>query len=310
MSSTILESITTSQYAPGLDSFLHVERTDISFANRRPDLVDIRIRVTNTGIEPSEPTQAILSAAPLGAFVPWRPLAVVPVPGLEPGESFVVRAEARQPRQRPLGTPDRVPPRDLLVALGADDNDSPPRRRRSRVAEILAPFSRHRERSVPDDATGLDAGELPADPFELLARGNPHWAGNLNIFIGGQAVERHLAQALRVYPGRPNMAIFVVGSRRDAYAFHLAGAAAEWNAMLLDLTRARSFLPTCRGPVVPLDQWVEMSGHQMMILALNPPVDCTRQSVEVHVKQRSTQETAIVEFSLDPAAAGPGCYVV
>jgi hypothetical protein len=31
---------------------------------------------------------------------------------------------------------------------------------------------------------------------------------------------------------------------------------------------------------------------------------------EVHVEQRSTGKEAIVEFSLDARAAGPGCFVV
>ena len=33
-------------------------------------------------------------------------------------------------------------------------------------------------------------------------------------------------------------------------------------------------------------------------------------AVEVHVCQRSTQQTAVVEFTFDSRAAGPGCYVV
>src|SRR5262249_36370740 len=97
---------------------LRVERTDISFENRRSDLVDVRIVVTNVGDEYAESTQAVVSAAPLGAFVPWRPLATVRVPGLAPNESYVIRTQARQRRCQPLGAPDRVPPRQLLVALG------------------------------------------------------------------------------------------------------------------------------------------------------------------------------------------------
>ena len=40
-----------------------------------------------------------------------------------------------------------------------------------------------------------------------------------------------------------------------------------------------------------------------------PPV-VVRADVEVHVTQRSTRKTAVVEFSFDPRAVGPGCYVV
>jgi len=47
-----------------------------------------------------------------------------------------------------------------------------------------------------------------------------------------------------------------------------------------------------------------------LVLALVPPAACRRGSVAVHVEQRSTGRVAVVEFSLDAAAAGPGCYVV
>jgi hypothetical protein len=47
-----------------------------------------------------------------------------------------------------------------------------------------------------------------------------------------------------------------------------------------------------------------------MMLALRPPEDCEAGGVEVHVEQRSTGQVAIVEFSFDPTALGPGCFVV
>ncbi len=314
MTSTALATKCPSQFAPSLAGALHVERTDINFVSRRPDFVDIHVVVTNTGTDYSEPTAAALEAAPLGAFVPWRPLAMVPVPALAPGESFVVETQARRRRARSLGTPDRIPPRQFLVALGADDDEQPPRRSRVGTARdlltILRPAMGAELGSAQEQRS---SGELPADPFDLFSRGNPHWAGNLNIFIGGRAVERHMAQALRVYPGRTNLAFFIVGTGRDAYAFHLKGAAAEWEAALFDLTRARSLVPVDRQSLVPVDRWVEMSGHAMMILALHPPTDCSPETVEVHVTQRSTGETAIVEFSLDarlppgPAATWSKC---
>jgi hypothetical protein len=48
----------------------------------------------------------------------------------------------------------------------------------------------------------------------------------------------------------------------------------------------------------------------LMMLMICPPSGCSRGTVEVEVEQRSTGQSAIVEFSLDPKAAGPGCYVV
>jgi len=49
---------------------------------------------------------------------------------------------------------------------------------------------------------------------------------------------------------------------------------------------------------------------RVIMLALCPPRDCGAGSVAVHVQQRSTGRWAVVEFSLDPKAAGPGCFVV
>jgi hypothetical protein len=291
-------------HSPQLDlrPSLHVERTDIVFANINPDRVGIEVTVWNRGDGRSEPTLAVLQAAPLGAFVPWQPLALLPVPALEPGEPHVLRAEAVHAHPTPLGEPDRLSPRRLLTAL--DMGDDRPRQDPKPAAGVLGAM-RSQLLARPGTPT------MPADLLELMGRGNPHWAGNLNVFIGRRAVERHLAQALRVYPGRTNLAMFVVGTGRDAYAFRLAGQGATWEARLFDMTGQQS-LNLNPSKVSPLDQdrWIEMDGHRMLMLALVPPARCERGTVEVHVEQRSSGQTAVVEFSLDPAAAGPGCYVV
>ena len=46
------------------------------------------------------------------------------------------------------------------------------------------------------------------------------------------------------------------------------------------------------------------------MMALRPPAGCREAAVEVHVCQQSTQQTAVVEFTFDARAAGPGCYVI
>jgi hypothetical protein len=147
--------------------------------------------------------------------------------------------------------------------------------------------------------------------MQLLGRPNVHWAGNLNVFIGDKPVERHLAQALRIFPGQTNVAYFVLGQGRDAYAFELIGAGADWNARLYDMTDRNNLVLDQRrdAPLQP-KQWLEVPGMRMLLLALEPPADCRQGSVEVHVEQRSTGQTAVVEFSFDPRAAGPGCFVV
>lgn len=276
-----MSAVVATSGAFGVASGLEVERTEIVFHNETPDRVRIEITVRNLGEEVTEPTFAVLQAAPLGAFVSWRPLTILSVPALLPGEVLTLETLARVPKLAPLGPPDRVPPGRLLTALGMEED------RPGRVV----------------------AGTLPPDPLQLLGRGQHHWAGNLNVFIGGKATERHLAQALRIYPGRTNLAMFVVGTGRDTYRFELRGLGATWGASLFDLTCQ----PTLRldgGGGVPLDQWCALDGQAMLLLAVQPPEDATAGALEVVVTQRSTGQEAIVEFSLDSTATGPGCFVV
>jgi hypothetical protein len=292
--------------APGTAG-LHVNPRDITFHNPTRERVAVSVNVTNVVGDRSLPATAIMSAAPLGAFLPWRPLAVVPVPALPPGQATTLRLDAVRPAVRPLGPPDRVPPRRLLVALGAGDGQrasNPPQS----TAEALLQFLRQ----APGRPAGGTTEDLPADPLELLGRGAPHWAGNLNIFLGGRPVERHMAQALRVYPGRVNLAIFMVGAGgRDEYRFGLEGSGVDWDAALYDLTERSSFLLD-REKEKPVEggRWVEVVGTRVLALAICPPTDCATGSVEVHVRQRSTGQSAVVEFSLDPRADGPGCYTL
>jgi hypothetical protein len=274
---------------------LSVQRTDILFHDVAPGRVAIEVTVTNQGYEPTSPTFAAIQAAPLGAFVAWQPLTVLPVPVLGPGESFVLRAEARRPQPAPVGPPQDVTPDQLLTAVGTPDP--------APDAAGLPLKVRQRLRAVP---------VLPADLNDLLGRGNFYWAGNLNVFVGGKAVERHLARALRVHPGRLNMALFVVGDHRpDAYRFRLDATGEDWKASLFDCTNGWPVFrrPSGQAPVAE-GRWVETTGVRLMTLALRPPADCGTGSVEVRVTQRSTGKVAVVEFSLSPDAAGAGCYAV
>ncbi len=286
--------------APESNATLYFGREDIHFRDIAPGRVRIEITVRNEGDERSEPTLALIDAAPLGAFVSWQPLTLLRVPGIEPGGSAVLRTDVIRPRTAALGPPDRVPPRRLLTALGAADRE-PSRESSWARSPLLSRLVR----------SGASNPVLPADLFDLLGRGNPHFAGNLNVFIGTRAVERHLAQALRIYPGRTNMAMFVVGSGPDVYAFHLTGYGADWDAALFDMSRSESPAFSVRnGSPIALHQWVEVNGPCMMMLALCPPEYCLEETVEVHVTQRSTGRTAVVEFSFDPQASGAGCFVV
>src|SRR5262245_37554913 len=233
------------QFAAEVGGILQVRREDIVFANVSPEVVRIEVTVRNDGFGPSRPATAMLQSAPLGAFVPWRPLALLRVPSLEPGESVVVSAEATPTLPAPLGPPDRVAPRQLLTALGAED-DRP--------------------------ATARPARPLATDLLRLVGRPGTHWAGNLNIFIGGKAVERHLAQALRAYPGQGNVAMFVVGSGPDEYRFRLEGDAAGWDVTLFDATHQARVIDLKEA--VPPAAWVPVHATALMLLALRPPSDC------------------------------------
>ena len=118
---------------------------------------------------------------------------------------------------------------------------------------------------------------------------------------------------MRVYPGRLNMAWFVVGASDDpdAYAFRLQGLASQWDAKLFDMTSRATLTISAddNGGIVP-DEWIETHGSRTILLALRVPDKCGAASVAVHVTQKSTQRKAVVEFSLDPKAAGRGCYSV
>lgn len=72
---------------------LRVEREDIRFYNIAPDRLRIEVRVHNRGSDASQPEAMLLEAAPLGAFVPWRPLQRLQVPVIAAGESQVVSTE-------------------------------------------------------------------------------------------------------------------------------------------------------------------------------------------------------------------------
>jgi hypothetical protein len=151
---------------------------------------------------------------------------------------------------------------------------------------------------------------LAPDLSDLVQRGQPHWAGNINVFVGLERVERHLAQALRIYPGRNNLAMFVVGGRRptDAYAFKLMGVAPGWNAALYNTADGNSLVANPGAGTIEETEWVESNGGLLMLLNVHPPADCSEGEIEVHVTRRSCGQTAVVEFDLDPAAQGPGCY--
>jgi hypothetical protein len=152
--------------------------------------------------------------------------------------------------------------------------------------------------------------ELAPDLWDLVGREQPHWAGNINVFVGASPVERHLSKALRVYPGRTNLAMFMVGDphKADAYAFELEGLSSDWKAVLYDVSHNESLLVNPQNAPIRETRWVEPNGMMMVMLAIQPPAGCQKGNLQVQVMRRSSSQTAIVEFDLDPQAQGAGCY--
>lgn len=286
---------------------LRVERTDIVFCDSTGNRVRFQVTVHNVGGLRSEPTTMTIESAPFGAFVKWRPLSRLPVPALEPGASLELSVEVPRPRPAPLGDFRRVPPRKLLTALSAPDQSPGPIGLQAFIERLW------KMQAAPSPGRRATAGiSLAPDIWDLLGQSQPHWVGNINVFIGRQPVERHLAKALRVHSGLTNLAMFVVGNpgEREAFAFELQGLDAAWNAALYDMTNGRSLTVRDATAYIEESQWLNTDGGLLVMLATQPPSGCSAGKLDVHVTRRSDQKTAIVEFDLNPAAQGPGCYSV
>ena len=274
---------------------LIVRRQDIQFSDVGAGRVQISITVTNAGPLRSQRTSALIQAAALGAFVNWRPLAVLPIPAIEAGGSALLRTEAQRVILDPLGSIDRLPPGRLLTALGFDEEEP---RTVGKEGGRAAPPTR-------------ESRSLPPSPLDLLTAPDTHWAGNINVFVAGKAVERHLAKALRIFPERTNVAMFIVGSSPDSYRFDVLGLGPDWDAAIVDPMKAGSLSQgISHGTAIEPGSWHVLRSHSLLFLVLRPSASCQEGGVEVHVTQRSTGKTAVVEFSFDPRAVGAGCYVV
>jgi hypothetical protein len=329
------------------EASLTLDRTDISFEDLTEDIVRISVRIHNRGSGRSAPTTVRLESAPLGAFVPWQSLAVLPLPSIEPGESRVVSIDALRPDAVTRAGSGSLPPaQPAAIAAGAAAPDAPQEPARDIGFEIALTKWIQKHRRSP---SGLQrpplqevaafavpqAGELPHEerqriaaelrrqiiairrgpvlapsPMDAQQRRHFYFAGNINVFVSSRApVERHMAKALRIYPGVVNAAMFIVGDGRpDAYSFQLKGLSQEWNA-LLRLGNRMTFIGVSQpGMSIRESEWVESPGQTPVMLHVSPPEGCQTGNVEVHVTRRSCGSTAIVEFNLDPAAQGAGCY--
>jgi hypothetical protein len=300
----------------GMD--LLVRREGIRFHNEDATHVRIEVEVENHGFASSEPAELRLESAPFGAFVRWRPLARLVVPPIPPEGSLVVTAAAEQPRPQPLGgfanlapaglEPERlVPPVGLAARLTARVRATRTPAPGGQLALLLVNLILGGQASPRSTM-----GHLPPDLLDLLDDARPHWAGNLNVWIARRAVERHLAPRLRIQPARANLALFCLGDGPDTYAFRVerpgATAGEDWNVQLHDLQHELPMVWRSHREEPP--RWYSIDGPSPVLLAFRPPAGAGAGKLEVHVTQRSTGEVATVEFDLDPAAAGPGCFLL
>jgi len=271
---------------------LVVERTGITFRNPSPDRVHIEVVVRNTGARPSEPEVMRIESAPFGAFLPWRPLLSTLVPPIRPGGRFVVALDVLAPATRPIGSFGTLPPRSLLTALFPEDE--------------------RESREIPNAMSIPNRGRRSLAPnlFGLLCHPTAHWVGNLNVFVGSREVERHMARSLRIHPGKTNSAMFMLGDGPDAYSFHLEGEGTGWDATLRSLRGRCLEIDTRSQALIHEGEWIDVTSSEPVLLMMRPPAGCREGSLEVHVHQHSSGKEAVVEFTFDAAAAGPGCYVV
>jgi hypothetical protein len=308
---TVLEKAVEPYVRSNHSARLTVDPADITFDDLTRDTVMIRVTIRNEGESRSSPTSVRLESAPFGGFVPWRPLAILSVPALKPGESRELSVTATRSHPVPLGNFDRVPPMSIVTALGASaDQPSPqPGRRFAALLDLIRRLGASRS---ANPATTAREAMLPPDLWEWFGREQQHWAGNINVFVGKRPVERHVAKALRIYSGRTNLAMFVVGGtgQRDAYSFDLVGSPSDWKAALHDVTAAKTLVVSSSGKLVQERQWVQSVGDMMVVmLVVRPPMICEEGKLQVHVTRQSCRKTAVVEFDLDPTAQGAGCYV-
>ncbi|MBK8977466.1 MAG: hypothetical protein IPM29_16260 [Planctomycetes bacterium] len=230
-------------------------------------------------------------------------------PGSRPGARRSPRS-ARSPACRPPASPrSRPAPHPTSTTTPPTPPRRAPRRATACATASASCCAAGRSPSWTRSAS-CSAGCCHRTCSEVAGSANPHWVGNLNVFLGGKAVERHLARSLRVHAGRANLALFTLGDGADAYRFELAGDAADWS---VSLSRAPRLLGRRHGAgdgALPTDTWHDFQGTSTVYLCLQPPAGAERGALEVHVQQRSTGRTAVVEFDLDPGAQGPGCYAL
>jgi hypothetical protein len=283
-------------------SRLRLDRQDIVFYNVAERRVRIQVTIHNDGDADSRPTFAQIQSADFGAFLPWRPLTRLPVPAIVAGDSVTLQIDAEI---APLTADTLRPP-----AAKSRTTENPADHRRESmpllIRRALNAFMEVRSRGAQPRPVPRPGMRLSPDIYEVDGRPLPNWAGNLNVFVGRESVERHMARGLRIDPGCVNLAHFHVGSGPDAYSFEMPTVPEGWKVSLTHGERSMFF---ATDPITP-GTWIEArrSFHVMALMEL--PESCAKGSVEITVQQRSTGKEAVVEFELDADGPGSGCHMI
>lgn len=260
---------------------LEVTREDIHFRSVDQGRVRITVTVHNRGGSWSAATMMRIEAAPFGAFVRPRPLAVLRVPAIPPLRCVNVRTEVAE---TPIETLSHALTRGAAPRIGAgsDDGGLWDDRRDFLLAQ------RALRRATLNRSDDL---RLPADILKLGGHGSLQWAGTLGVFVDKSEVERHQAKQLRIAPGLINSSWCAIGNgTRDKYRVTVE-AEPDWEHELWGFIEG---------------DWIDDS-QSAAVLLVKPPVEARHGRFALHVEQASSGKTAIVEFEFDADAAGPGC---
>ena len=231
--------------------------------------------------------------APFGAFVASKPLEVLAVPSIPPGSSTVMRTVFQE---RADGELSRLDAASRHRALGqsrlAKQLQVPPKPVASRNRRTLRNVVTRMLRLVKPDSGGTGV-ELVHEILENTAR----WAGNFDVHIGSAEAERHISSAIRLVPGKRNVAFFFVGERSESFVFDLQGEAAGWEAGLF-----RTMSKLSLGTPQLLDR------ETPIFLSVTPPSGTTKGLLAVGVTRHATGQRALVEFGFGVDAIPVGCF--